>query len=100
MNEKGNVYFDPLKTPLETRIKGLANKPADKVADKAPGSERDADSDAPEKELRAGVVLGRGVEVEIRYDKPTEAEKKAVEDFFDWLLAEALRLNEEMGKAA
>ncbi|MCA1612852.1 MAG: hypothetical protein LC800_01610 [Acidobacteria bacterium] len=100
MNEKRNVYFGPLKTPLDTGIKGLANKPADKLADRALGSERDVESDAPEKELRGGVVWGPEVEVEIRCDKPTQAEIKAVEDFFDWLLAEALRLAGGMGKAA
>lgn len=37
------------------------------------------------------VIRGREVEVEATYEKPTATERKAVEDFFDWLLAEALR---------
>jgi glycine cleavage system regulatory protein len=47
-----------------------------------------------------GVTKRREVEIEIRCDIPTGAEIKAVEDFFDWLLAEALRLTGEIGKAA
>jgi hypothetical protein len=37
-------------------------------------------------------VLIQEIEVEITNDAPTDAERKAVEDFFDWLFAEALSL--------
>ena len=43
---------------------------------------------------------GGEIEVEITDDRPTAAERKAVEDFFDWLLAEALRSAREVDKAA
>lgn len=49
---------------------------------------------------RIEVIRGRVVEVEATYEKPTAAERKAIEDFFDWLLAEALRSAAEVDEAA
>ena len=57
-------------------------------------------SDALTNDVRVEVMLGREVEIEITYDRPTTAERKAVEDFFDWLLAEALRFAGEVDEAA
>lgn len=100
MPEKQNYCFETLKTPLTAGRKGLANGPADKTADIEQGAGLGADPDADKKGVRTESIQGYEVEVEISYDKPTEAEKKTVENFFDWLLAEALRLTGEMGKAA
>ena len=97
MRDKKNLYPETPKRPVATEIKERSG-PIDNFA----GARRGAVPDAPEKELCSGIVRGceSEVEVEIRFDKPTEAERKAVEDFFDWLLAEALRLAGEIGKAA
>ncbi len=100
MNGKRSSYFDPHKTPLKTETKPLADKPAEKVADTASGSKRCIDSDVSGKGSCAGGVRAREIEVEMRFDKPTEAEIKAVENFFDWLLAEALGLTGEIDQAA
>ena len=59
-----------------------------------------APSEVPMNNARVEVNRGREVEVEATYEKPTAAERKAVEDFFDWLLAEALRSNGEVDEAA
>ena len=100
MSGKQNFCFETHKTPLAPDRKAPANGPADKVANIEPGAKRGVDPDADRKDARTEIVQGYEVEVEIRYDKPTEAEIKAVESFFDWLLAEALRLAGEMNKAA
>lgn len=100
MQEKKTFCFEPLQTSLNIGIKRLVDKRPDKVADTALDSKRDADSGAPEKGSCAAITWAREFEVELRCDQPTEAEIKAVEDFFDWLLAEALKLTGEMGKAA
>jgi hypothetical protein len=100
MKEKQNFCFETLKSPLAATKTGLANAPADKAVVIEPSAERGADLDADRKDARTESIRGTEVEVEIRYDKPTEAERKAVENFFDWLLAQALSLTGEIDKAA
>lgn len=100
MEEKENFCFETLKTPLTTRIKEGRNGSDDNVARAESGAGLVADPDAPKKDTQPQIIRWREVEVEITNDRPTATERKAVEDFFDWLLAEALRLNGEMGKAA
>lgn len=51
-------------------------------------------------DVRVEVIRECAVEVEVTYERPTAAERKAVEDFFDWLLAEALRSAGEIDEAA
>jgi hypothetical protein len=82
-----------VRSSVADKIKGLK-------ADALPcaSSAMSANNGAGENDL--GVIIVQELEVEITDDAPTEAERKAVEDFFDWLLAEALRLAGEMGKAA
>lgn len=53
-----------------------------------------------EEENDLGAVISQELEVEITDDAPTEAERKAIEDFFDWLFAEALRSTGEVDEAA
>ena len=57
-------------------------------------------SDALTNNVRVEVIREGAVEVEVNYERPTAAERKAVEGFFDWLLAEALRSAGEIDEAA
>jgi hypothetical protein len=100
MQDKQDPCFKTLKTPLTTGRKELANGPVDKIAGIEPGAEVCADHEVDKKDALTESIQGYEVEVEIRYDKPTEAERKAVENFFDWLLAEALSLTVEIDEAA
>ncbi len=100
MEEKENFCIETFEPPLTTELKERGDETADNLDGIGSGAERGPNLGAPEKEVLAGIFQACEVEVEITDDKPTEAERKAVEDFFDWLLAEALRLAGEFGKAA
>lgn len=100
MQDKQEPCFKTLKTPLTTGRNELANDPAEEVVDTGPGAGRRPEPNANRNGVQTESIQGHAVEVEIRYDKPTEAERKAVENFFDWLLAEALSLTGEIDKAA
>lgn len=94
LRDKKNLHPETPKRPAATKVKERS-RPIDNFA----GGGRGIVSNAPEKESCAGIIwCEAGVEVEIRFDKPTESERKSVEDFFDWLLAEALRLAGETNK--
>lgn len=99
MEEKENFCFETLKTPLTTEIKERRNEPADNV-EGAGGAPRAAPAPDASKKEQTEIIGEVEIEVEITDDRPTAAERKAVEDFFDWLLAEALSSAREVGKAA
>jgi hypothetical protein len=97
--KKDEICLETFEKPL-TGIKELGSGPNGNAPGAGSSVGKGADSDALENEVVVGITWWREVEVEIRCDEPTGAEIKTVEDFFDWLLAETLRLNGEMGKAA
>lgn len=99
MEEKENLRFETLKVPLTTGIKERRNEPADNVEGAGAAPRAAPAPDASRKE-QAEIIGEVEIEVEITDDRPTTAERKAVEDFFDWLLAEALNSAEEVSKAA
>lgn len=100
MEEKESLRFETLKTPLTTGIKERGNEPADNVEAAGAAPRAAPAHNASKKHLQAEIIRGVEIEVEITDDRPTAAERRAVEDFFDWLLAEALSSAGEVGKAA
>ena len=96
---RDDICLETFEKP-PTAIKELGSGPNANIPGVGSSIGKGADSDALENEVVVGVTGWREVEVEIRCDVPTGAEIKAVEDFFDWLLAEILRLNGEVCKAA
>jgi len=100
MEETENLRFETLKTPLTTGIKERGNEPADNIAGAGSAPHAAPDPDASKEDAPAEIIRGIEIEIEFTDDRPTAAERKAVEDFFDWLLAEALSSAVEVGKAA
>jgi hypothetical protein len=100
MEDTENLRFETLKTPLTTGIKERGNEPADNIAGAGSAPHATPDPDASKEDARAAIIRRVELEIEITDDRPTAAERKAVEDFFDWLLAEALRCAGEVDKAA
>ena len=61
------------------------------VKDTNATAEPGAQASVSKREVEIEAGQGGDVEVDITCVRPTEAEKKAIEDFFDWLFAESQR---------
>ena len=61
----------------------------DNDANNGAGTQRGDGPDSYRNVIQIEMIRGQMIEVEITCAAPTETERKAVEDFFDWLYAEA-----------